>query len=129
MHLGNAQKPELDIDKSLIENTEKSSDIAFITFGRVSGEARDRVHDTDFLLQQKEKALLENVCNIYHKAGKKVVVILNICGPMETASWKDLPDAILCAWLPGEEGGNAIADLVTGKKNPSGRLPMTFPVS
>ena len=129
VHLGNAQKPELDIDKSLIENTEKNSDIAFITFGRVSGEARDRIHDTDFLLQQKERALLENVCNIYHKAGKKVVVILNICGPMETASWKDLPDAILCAWLPGEEGGNAIADLVTGKKNPSGRLPMTFPVS
>ena len=128
VHVGDAQKPELEITLPLIKASAKANDVALITLGRISGEARDRILSKEFLLQEEELNLLETVCDEFHALGKKVVVVLNICGPVETASWKDLPDAILCAWLPGEEGGNSIADVLTGKVNPSGKLPMTFPI-
>ena len=128
VHVGKAQKPELDLSSDRIVLSEKDADVAVITLGRTSGEARDRIESLEFDLQGNELELLRQVCEVFHAAGKKVVVVLNICGQIETASWKDLPDAILCAWLPGGEGGRAIADVLAGRVNPSGRLPMTFPV-
>lgn len=98
------------------------------TLSRWSVEGRDRILFNDFNLSIKEQKELEALSAECRRDGKKLVVVLNVCGVVETASWRDLADAILLTWMPGQEGGNAAADVLCGKANPSGRLPVTFPM-
>ena len=126
---GQQKYPEISISPIAISNVVKSADAAIITIGRQAGEGIDRDIDTEFNLIAEERALITDVCNAFHQAGKPVIVIINSGSVIETASWNSYPDAILCAWQPGMEGGNSIADLLTGKVNPSGKLTMTWPIA
>ncbi|MFB0974116.1 MAG: glycoside hydrolase family 3 C-terminal domain-containing protein, partial [Bacteroidales bacterium] len=128
--LGSALVPDADLPAGLVKKSVEANDVAVITIGRNAGEGGDRrMVDGDWTLTADERAMLQGVADTYHAAGKKVIVVLNIGGVIETASWKDIPDAILLTWTPGQEIGYTAADVLTGKSYPSGKLPMTFPVA
>ncbi|WP_287131402.1 glycoside hydrolase family 3 C-terminal domain-containing protein [Bacteroides sp.] len=118
---------EMVVSAQVIREQAAKADVALVTLGRTSGEFLDRMV-ADFNLTKEELDMLKAVSGAFHAAGKKVVVVLNIGGVIETASWKSVPDAILCAWQAGQEGGNSVADVLSGKASPSGKLTMTFPV-
>ena len=111
-----------------IEMAAKFNDVAIYTIGRQAGEGKDVEIEGGFNLSPLEFAQIQRIAKIFHAHNKKVIIIINSGTPVETASWKEYADAIILPWLPGQEGGNAIADVVSGKVNPSGKLPVTFPV-
>ena len=128
--MGSRPIDELNLNKDIIVGMANVSDAAIITIGRNAGEGRDRTNTKgDFQLYDSEQQLIKNVSDAFKAKGKKVVVILNIGGVVEIASWRDMPDAILLAWQGGQETGNSVADIISGKINPSGKLATTFPVN
>jgi beta-glucosidase len=120
---------EMKVQNDLLNQVATQADIALITIGRNSGEFADRKEDGDFYLTDREIDLIRTVSNEFRQKNKKTVVVLNIGGVIETARWKDYPDAILLAWQPGQEAGNSIVDVLSGKVNPSGKLTASFPLS
>jgi len=116
-------------DNDFINKAAAKEDIAVISIGRNAGEGRDRKLGDDFNLSDTERTLIKNIADAFHAQNKKVVVVLNIGGVIEVASWRDDVDGILLAWQPGLEGGNAITDLLSGKVDPSGKLATTFPMN
>jgi len=85
-----------------------------------SGEASSR---SDISLPGQQAALIQAIA----ATGKPYVVVLMNGRPLTLGSVADNSPALLEAWFPGTEGGNAVADVLFGKVNPGGKLPMTFP--
>jgi beta-glucosidase len=95
---------------------------AVIVAGIGEGEFRDRAR---LSLPGRQGELIRRVV----ATGKPVVVVLVAGSAVTMEEWLDRVPAVLAVWYPGEEGGNAVADVLFGDTNPSGRLPITFPVS
>ena len=120
---------EMPVARAIVDRQADETDVAIVTLGRQAGEGMDRTEQGDFTLTDIERQLLTDVTSAFHLRGKRVVVVLNMGNVLETASWKSLPDAILLAWQPGQEGGYSVADVLTGAANPSGKLAMTWPLA
>ena len=88
------------------------------------GEGFDRAH---LHIGGVQLELLREAAEKAHAQGKKVVTVLIMGRPLNLLDVCEYSDAVLLAWYPGMEGGTAIAETLTGKNNPSGRLPITFP--
>ncbi len=126
---GQPKLDEIEITDRCVAHELPEADAAIITIGRQAGEGMDREIEGEFNLTDLERDMIFRVSDQFRSAGKPVIVVINSGSVMETASWRDRVDAILVAWQPGEEGGNSVADVLTGKANPSGRLTMTWPLS
>ena len=122
------QLPEAQAVKAAADAAAKA-DQAVITLARIEGEGTDRHIKDDFNLKEDEYMTIKTVSEAFHAAGKKVTVVLNTGAPIEMESWKGMADAIVMSWQTGIEGGTPIADIISGKVCPSGRLAQTLPVS
>lgn len=120
--------PEREVDPAEIRRAARDAAVGLVVIGRNSGEGSDRTVD-NFDLTEQELSLIADVADAFQAQGKPAVVVINTTGVIETASWRDAPDAILVAWQPGQEGGRAMADVLGGAVNPSGKLATTFPMA
>jgi beta-glucosidase len=120
---------EMEMPNDLVTSMAELTDVGVVTIGRNAGEGRDRTNtEGDFKLTEGERRTIQQVSAAFKAKNKKTVVVLNIGGSIETASWRDLPDAILLTWQGGQEAGHVVADILSGKVNPSGKLASTFVV-
>jgi beta-glucosidase len=102
-------------------NLAKTADYIIVTAGIHEGEFQDR---SSLSLPGNQEKFIHEVS----KLNKPTTVILVGGSAIKTTDWKDKVGAILDVWYPGEQGGNAIAKVLFGIENPSGKLPVTFPV-
>ena len=80
-------------------------------------------HDRTFALPEGQETFVEEA----RARGRKVILIVNAGGAVDLSRIEGRVSAILWAWYPGQEGGKALAEILYGKVNPSGRLPVSFP--
>jgi beta-glucosidase len=118
-------QPPADVVMPLIAEAAalaQQSDVAIVVARTFEGESQDRPH---LQLPNGQDQLIRAVA----AANPRTIVVLMSGGPVATASWEQHVPAILEAWYPGQEQGNAVTRVLWGDVTPSGKLPLTFPRS
>ena len=115
--------PEMPLTRELTERAAKDSDQAVVVIGRSSGEDRENaLEEGSFYLTAREREMLKLVTERF----PNTVLVLNIGAVMDLSFVKEYSfGAVLIAWQGGMESGNAVADILCGRVNPSGRLTDT----
>ncbi|KQT18587.1 beta-1,3-glucosyltransferase [Chryseobacterium sp. Leaf404] len=108
-----------DFDEAL--KLAQNADYIIVTAGIHEGEFQDR---SSLSLPGNQEEFIHKIS----KLNKPTTVVLIGGSAIKTTDWKDKVGAILDVWYPGEEGGNAVAKVLFGAENPSGKLPVTFPI-
>jgi beta-glucosidase len=103
-------------------NAARKAEVALVFVGPGTTAETEGMDRASMRLPDEQNALVEAVA----AANPNTIVCVNAGGPVEMP-WADRVKAIVQCWLPGQEGGHAIADVLTGAVNPSGKLPVTFP--
>jgi beta-glucosidase len=128
----NQYEPAVQVDtrsaQAMIDeavNTAKSADVVVAVVGEAQGMAHEASSRTDLILPQSQRDLIAAL----KATGKPLVLVLMNGRPLALVKENQQADALLEAWYSGTEGGNAVADILFGDYNPSGKLPMSFPRS
>ncbi len=118
-----------DDKAAALQVAQNSKTVVFFAHDIVPTDAGfyNMTHRANWYLRNGQEELLKEVVSTAKAAGNKVVVVLNIGLPVLVKDWIDDVDAVLNMWFPGQAGGVATAQLLTGVANPSGKLSITFP--
>lgn len=118
--------PEMPLERGMVSEASKRCDTAIVVIGRAAGEDRENtLTKGSYYLTDEETAMLDAVTAVF----KHTVVVLDIGSIMDMTWVEDYGDklsAVLIAWQGGMESGNAVADVLTGKVNPCGKLADTI---
>lgn len=119
---------EMPLSEELVKKAAAASDKALVVIGRTAGEDQDNLNEQgSYLLTSKEEDMLDKVTRHF----SSVIVLLNVGNMIDTSwlekeEWKEKIQAVLYVWHGGMEGGNAAADIITGKVTPCGKLSDTI---
>lgn len=112
-------------DKLLVDaiNAAKNSDVVIVFAGTNANYESEGFDRKDLILPNKQDEFIEKLSEV----NKNIVVVLTSGSPVLMDRWIDKVDGLVEAWFAGEQAGNAIAEVLLGETNPSGKLPITFP--
>ncbi len=118
---------EMPLDNETVRSAAEKSSAAIVIIGRTAGEDMDALEEKgSYYLTDIEEDMLEKVCRSFDRT----IVVLNTAGIIDMSFVKKYdPSAVLCVWHGGMAGGTGVADILTGKVSPCGKLSDTIAVS
>ena len=122
-HRNTRTKAEQDAMMEEAVETARKADKVVLCIGEHRTQSGEGGSRGDITIPKHHKKLLKKVA----KVNKNVIVVLFNGRPLDIRKIQDMAKAILVVWMPGTEGGNAIAEVLYGETSPSGKLPMSFP--